>query len=251
MTKLCFLLPTNDPASMRKYLLPTISVLTPVAAEICFAINFQSPYTQQDIVEVIDKFAKNGIEVKYKVSKYDVSRKGMIPFNRIRYDCATLYPDADYYALCDDDFVLCEDSDLMVQDLLHEFDSNDSIGVIQCDRKPPFIPFAYSKREPKFHMYYTSTGFFFRNLHKEDKDTLVFPQNAVDLLGAGEEYIIGLELASRGYDTYVRTRSTIWHCRELDDNGNSVQGWGTSEIVNGHRGTLNYIRKRYKEVISL
>lgn len=247
--KLALLLPTNDPNTFNNLFMSSVEQLKFIANKLIFCINFQPPFIKEDVQNIINKLKNMGFEVRHTFNEYKIERKGLIPFNKIRYDCATLCPEADLFALCDDDFNFLKDSDLMLNEIIEKFESDKSLGVIQCTTLPRIFPFGYFKKEAKYHNYYTDSGFFFRNIHNEDKDVLVYPSDALECLGACEEFIIGLTLAEHGYMTMLRSRSAIMHCREYVDNGESPYGWGGEEIVNGNKGVLTYVKSRFREVL--
>lgn len=247
--KLALLLPTNDPNTFKKIFIKSIGYLKPIADKLIFCLNFQAPFTKRAIQKHVTELRKTGFEVRYAFNEYNIERKGLIPFNKIRYDCARLCPEADLYALCDDDFNFLKDSDLMINEIIEKFEKDKTLGVIQCTSLPRIFPFGYFKKEAKYHNYYTDSGFFFRNIHNEDKDILVYPSDALECLGACEEFIIGLTLAERGYTTMLRSRSAIMHCREYVDNGESPYGWGGEEVLYGKKGVLTYVKSRFREVL--
>lgn len=247
--KLALLLPTNDPETFNNFFMSSVDQLKFISDKLIFCINFQPPFMNEDVQNIVDKLQNMGFEVRYTFNEYNIERKGLIPFNKIRYDCARLCPEADLYALCDDDFNFLKDSDLMINEIIEKFENDKSLGVIQCTSLPRIFPFGYFKKEAKYHNYYTDSGFFFRNIHNEDKDILVYPSDALECLGACEEFIIGLTLAERGYTTMLRSRSAIMHCREYVDNGESPYGWGGEEVLYGKNGVLTYVKSRFREVL--
>lgn len=247
--KLALLLPTNDPNTFKNTFIKSVRHLKSIADKLVFCLNFQNPFNKWSIHKYVAKLRKMGFEVRYTFNEYNIERKGLIPFNKIRYDCARLCPEADLFALCDDDFDFLKDSDLMINEIIEKFENDKTLGVVQCTSLPKIFPFGYFKKEAKYHNYYTDSGFFFRNIHNEDKDILVYPSDALECLGACEEFIIGLTLAEHGYMTMLRSRSAIMHCREYVDNGESPYGWGGEEIVNGNKGVLTYVKSRFREVL--
>ena len=116
-----FLLPTNDPDTFYRHLYPTFDVLLPIKESISFAINFQPPWTEEIADKVVLELRKKSFAVDCRFSRYTVEKRGEIPFNRIRYDCATLRPYSEVYALCDDDFEFREGADLMIREIITLF----------------------------------------------------------------------------------------------------------------------------------
>lgn len=248
MKRLAFLLPTNDPAVFDNIFMKSVENLKYISDKILFAINFQKPFTKAMADDRVSQLTKMGFEVRYTFNEYTYERKGLIPFNKIRYDCAVLCPEIELYALCDDDFEFTRDSDLMVQNIIDKFDEDKSIGLIQCSCKPYFFPTGYFKQNVARHNYYTDNGFFFRNIHNQDANVLVYPSTALQCVGACEEYIIGLELVKHGYEVYLRTYSSILHHRQVNQNGDSPYAWGGQEILHSKNGIFTYIENNYKEI---
>ena len=249
MKKLALLLPTNDKKAFDDIFIKSVENLKYIADKILFAINFQKPFTKTDIKKRVKKLIKMGFEVRYTFNEYVYDRQGMIPFNKIRYDCALLCPEVELYALCDDDFQFLADSDIMIQDIIDKFNEHPKLGVIQCTHKPMFIPRMYMKRDPNSHNFYTDSGFFFRNIHKEDSNVLVYPKNALNCVGACEEYIIGLELAKHEYEVYLRTYSSILHHRRMTIGGDSPYHWGGQEILLSKNGVFTFVNENYKNIL--
>ncbi len=241
-----FLLPTNDPDTFYRRIYPTFDVLLPIKDMITFAINFQPPWMEETAYRVVSELREKGFTVDSKFSKYKVERRGEIPFNRIRYDCATLRPYSEVYALCDDDFEFREGAELMIREIIAMFRRDSALGVIQCYESRDLEKYYIKVNEPRKHAFFTSNGFFFRNLYAKEKgDILVYPSDALSLVGACEEFVIGLSLTERGYTLLKRTRSRIGHYRErfaLDEN---QRYWGIDEICFGRRGIFSYIKEKY------
>ncbi|MCI8728400.1 MAG: hypothetical protein HFK07_01080 [Clostridia bacterium] len=241
-----FLLPTNDPDTFYRHLYPTFDVLLPIKESISFAINFQPPWTEEIADKVVLELRKKSFAVDCRFSRYTVEKRGEIPFNRIRYDCATLRPYSEVYALCDDDFEFREGADLMIREIITLFRRDSDLGVVQCYESPNLDKYYIKVEDPRKHAFFTSNGFFFRNLYANGKgDVLVYPYDALGLVGACEEFIIGLSLTERGHTLLKRTRSRIKHYRErftLDEN---QRYWGTDGICFGKRGIFSYIKEKY------
>lgn len=247
--RLAFLLPTNDPETFNSFFMTSIKHLKSIANKLIFCINFQPPFTMEEVEKVVSKMQNIGFEIRYVFNEYIVERRGLIPFNKIRYDCAKLCSEAELYGLCDDDFEFLIDADLMINDIISKFEKESEIGVIQCTNRPSIFPFGYFERHAKYHNYYTDSGLFFRNIHYIENDILVYPSDALECLGACEEYIIGLTLAQRGLKTLLRSRSSIVHHRVYTADGGSPNCWGSEEILYGEKGVLNYVKSKFKEVL--
>lgn len=245
--KIVFLLPTNDKKTFNRIFMKSVHNLKRVADKIAFAINFQAPFSRYEAKKKVKKLLKMGFEVKYSYNNYETKKIGFIPFNKIRYDCALMYPNAEIYALCDDDFEFKLHIGAMIEDIIKQFDENNNLGIIQCSNN--FFPFKnYLKKNRRYHTYFTDNGFFFRNIHHIDNNVLVYPSEALCVKGAGEETIIGLELASRGYDVWVRTHSEIKHHRNLI-NHSSPYGWDGLEVTMSEEGLTPFINNRYKDFL--
>ena len=241
-----FLLPTNDPDTFYRRIYPTFDTLLPIKDMISFAINFQPPWGEDEANKVVKELRDKGFAVDCKFSRYFVEERGEIPFNRIRYDCATLRPDSEIYALCDDDFEFREGAELMIREIIAMFRRDSALGVVQCYETPNLDKCYIKVKDTKKHAYFTSNGFFFRNLYTKEKgDILVYPSDALELVGACEEFVIGLTLTERGYTLLKRTRSRIGHYRERFARNEDQRYWGRDEICFGKRGIFSYIKEKY------
>ena len=109
MSDLVFVLPTCEPDEMFKHLYPSLHYLKTGKNFIKFAICFQPPYTNEEIDKVIKELDNLEIPYKYIVKDYEVIRP-YTPLLQMRNDCAMLYPNADYYALLDDDMSFTDES---------------------------------------------------------------------------------------------------------------------------------------------
>lgn len=238
--KIGLLLPTNKPNVFNEVFLPSLHNIASAKSEIVLSINFQSPWTIDMINEAIKKIKNIGIDVVYSYNTYVSKDTGRIKFNKIRYDCAVpIANNVDIFALCDDDFRFDEECGNMLLNIIDYFENDASLGIIQCHKTHPIIPLSLITVDPTKHIYYTDNGFFFRKIN----DHIVFPNDALNNVGAGEEYIIGLSLSCLGYTTKIRTKSKITHLVNYANMKNNE--WGTEEIIYSKYGNKTYILNKY------
>lgn len=95
---------TNNPENMNKYLLKTIHNLVGLKDFCTVAINFQEPYTENDIKNIVEYIESLGFKVIHSFNKYEVKNRGEVPIIKIKNDCALLNPNSFLYAQIDDDF---------------------------------------------------------------------------------------------------------------------------------------------------
>lgn len=147
--KLTFLLPTCEPQTIKKYLLPSLKYIKPISDIISFGICFQPPYTQEDIKEILEAF--DGFNVKYFEKQY-VFTKPDTPLMQMRHECSMLYPDVDYYALLDDDMEFEEGIDNFYLQAITEMNKDKKLSVITFSKRDLFF-------ENKF---FTNAGIIYR-----------------------------------------------------------------------------------------
>lgn len=259
MSKLLGLvLPTNNPSIMYKYLLSSIENIQVAKDYIEFLINFQSPYTEVEINDIVSKIRSYGIEVKYTYSTYEVKGKGLVPFNRIREDTTVLDKDCEYYMLLDDDMTFLGSSAKMPRtsgeqllEALIYLKKNPKCGIFVCGgsliKKIPLdtiAPIDYNRE------YVTGRGLIFKNIGKNEGWQLV-PVEAHDLLGSDEEKVEAAARIARGYYVsempFVRINHYENQVSQRNKNGkipgSVMYNWNTQEIrdQNNHK----FIRDHY------
>ncbi len=94
-------LTTNNPTCSFKTFLPSIPNLSELRPYAKFLINFQPPWTNAQIEEMVSGINAAGFDVKWQFTEGWLKP---ILFTAMRDVCASLDPGLDVYMLCDDDF---------------------------------------------------------------------------------------------------------------------------------------------------
>lgn len=131
--KLTFCIPTCEPKTIRKLLLPSLIYLKPIKELFKLCICFQPPYSEEDINKVCSFLDKLEFNYSWFYKDYDI-KNNEIPIIRMRQDCSLLEPDSDYYALLDDDMEFKENTYEWYLKALNDLDSDNNIGVISLHR---------------------------------------------------------------------------------------------------------------------
>lgn len=246
--KIGMLLPTCEPNTFNKIFLPSVKNLIGAKDKLIFAINYQEPWIIDEILAANDCLENMGFEIRSEFNQYEKPAQGYIYFNKIRYDCATMVKDCGILALCDDDFQFINGADAMIENIIEKFTAEEKLGILQCNWLKPLLMIDNKICDPLRFAYFTSSGLFFRNIY-EPTGILAFPDEALDKVGAGEEFIIGYTLAKYGYITKTQGNSKIRHLRELGSDRYSPHGWDKKEVVmNEINGISPYIFKLYNEL---
>lgn len=249
--KIGMLLPTCEPSTFKNIFLATVEHLIGAKDNLVFAINYQEPWTKEELDSANKRLENMGFEVRYTFNHYDRPSEGHIFFNKIRYDCAVMAKDCEIMALCDDDFEFIIGADKMMNYVIENFEFNQRLGVLQCNQYRFMSLFDNKTHDPMKFVYFTGDGLFFRNIYK-DTGVLCFPEEALDKVGAGEEFVIGYTLTKFGYLTKTLGNSKIRHRREVNSNNQSPYGWDKKEVVmNEVNGISPYIYKLFDELKEL
>jgi hypothetical protein len=256
---LTLLVPTNEPAVFKDYFLKSLPNISEIAPITTVAFNFQKPWTLDDVTESVNICDKLGFKVSYTLrEQYPVESRGLVPFNQIRGDTAKLNPNSMFYALCDDDFEFRGPSASIDKTAGHQY--LDAIDYLLKHKKCSHVLFGGTrfKAVPKDHIgivkldewHITGRGFIFRNMSPE---FLVFPEDALDLKGAGEEKLIAAARMNKGmYPAklgFARTRhDEIRRHKPEILSGEEMYGWLKEDIIENN---LNkYINDHYRTGIS-
>lgn len=235
---LCFCLPTVEPKTMRKLLLPSFERLKPIAEYITVAINFQKPYTECEMSEVVETLEKEGFRVRWRYSEYTFE-KGAVPFNRIRNDCAELAPYAKLYALLDDDMTFEDGENPTVAEqylgMALYMLTHPRCGIGIMDGKKPFSDGTKITPVPITRPFLTGRGLIFRPLKSRFTDTgILFPEDTLLLVGAGEEAVLAFSRLKFGFYIAAVSDTKAKHYENLDKEtvgGGEQYGWADGAVV--------------------
>ena len=248
-------LPTNEPSTAFKYLIPTLENLKDFSPYCTLAVNFQPPWTNNKISEFLSIAEKVGFECicNYK-GTYSIPQKGWVPFNRIRYDAAKLVPDAFSYFLLDDDFTFekfrpsqSDPSEFLARNLRYLIE-NPKCGIIlnkyrryasqvKTNRVGPANP-------QNSYNYVNELGILFRRI----KGGLVVPDSALGLYGSDEEKLGSSWRLYNGYYAAVQTNAPIKHWENVDkdeetESGSRMYQWHHNSVLDYN--TNKYIREHF------
>lgn len=270
------LIPTNQPEIMFNFLLSDESLLSlkSVAPYATFLINFQSPWTESSIESCVSRLKAAGFSVKYCYNSYTIAKRGHVPFNNIRNDCAKLMPEAKYYLLMDDDMISLPRKKINISHgdqivaALKYMEMNPKCGVISLERKvnEAVVNNQYKgikllgKILPVFGaLCETSCGLIVRSATDQSPYNL-FPKGSLDLVGWGEEMII---LSYRYWLGYYYAKLYGASCLHKENKTSDVEeassgskvltgikkyGWGVRIAIENN---YKYIKTHYNDKFSM
>lgn len=200
------ILPTNDPTTMRDKFLKGLPNLTEVAEFSTILINFQDPYTEEEINEVISTIHQYNFKVRYTYNKYNF-QKPYVPFNLMREDSAALLPEAQYYLSVDDDVMVLGSSPKIQKtggrqylEILHYLISHPQCGLVSTTgtigRTPPLHYIGPNYKKGINTYIQTGLGLFAKNLNRGG---YWLPADTHTLYGAMEDLVAGAWRLSEGY----------------------------------------------------
>lgn len=261
-TILGFSLPTNEPETAFEYILTSLENLKAVAPISTFLINFQKPWTEEQINKAVSLIESYGFEVRWSFNEYEIKGKGLVPFNRIRDDACKLMPEAFAYALTDDDMTYKGSSPKMKKNAGEQF--LDSIHYLLHYEKCGMVLFGGSlyKKTPNYQLqpvdiintYITGRGLIFRNL---GDDCRTIPKECLDFVGSDEEKISAAYRLAKGYYPAKLRMARVHHYEnhrakesknpKKNDNkltsGAEQYGWNDAKILD--ENNLGYIKEHY------
>lgn len=251
------ILPTNDPMSIRKYLLPSLVNIKELIPYSTILVNYQKPYTEEEMRRVTNEIINLGFECRTRYSEYNVPAFGHIPMNAIREDTAALAPECKYFMFIDDDLSFRGSSAKMprtsgiqiLQCLIYLLKySNCGIMVlggnlIKKIKKDTIAPIPYNRD------YVTGRGLIFKN-HSPSQGLLV-PREALQLYGSDEEKVAAAYRVSCGLYTAELPFVRIMHCenqKSLKNKNGKIPGydlykWNTDDIRD--KNNFKFIRDNY------
>ena len=247
---LSLVLPSNEPDTMYKYLLPSISNLSDIAKITTICLNFQPPYLNSQAVEVVEHIESLGFEVNWIYSRY-VIEPHKVPINKIRNDAASLCKSL-YYGLIDDDMIfngtsakMNRRSGIQYLDAIHYMMTHQNCGIM-------LMGGTLFRRIPRYHIgpvrldseYLTSKGFIVKSLGY-DSDYPFLPDGSIDLVGSDEEKVLA---ASRLYQglypaKFGNTRVRHYEHKDKCVSGADMYQWNSAKILDENNN--KYIKDHY------
>lgn len=250
------IMPTIEPYTLRKYWLPSLKNIKEIASIANICINFQDPYTQEDVDEIVSEIKSYGFKVYYQLrDKYDIPGKGLVPFNKIRNDTVMLNPHSLFYVLTDDDFsyqgASAKSPSAGVQYLraIYYMLSYPNCGCVLTGgsmyRYNPINtigPTRYINGE----WYITGKSLFLKSMREHGYE--LFPDDSLELYGAKEECLLCASRINEGLfpakfgNARIRHDENRNHDKEIKP-GHEEFGWLKDEIVENN--VNEYIRSHY------
>lgn len=256
-------MPTNEPTTFRKFWLPYLDNIKEISPFTTCLFNFQSPWTDEEIVEVIKKCESKGFEVRYAINSYEIPKYGYVPFNKMRNDAAGLMPEAKFYMITDDDMSYMpakgdkKSAGRQILECIHYLTKFPDCGLVLIgNNRDNDVEDGKISPVPLKNNYWNRKGIIFRNLGTPDEH--LFPKESLKLYGSCEEKVCsGARLAKGWYPAKIKNGS-ILHTENLlkcsydgvelekDESKVScglVYGWGKKEIV--RENNLKFIKENY------
>lgn len=255
---LTLLLPTNEPETLRRFWLPSLDNLKEIAPIATIAINFQKPYTESDIEDIIDKIEQYGFNVVSTFNEYTIDGPGLVPFNKIRNDTAMLNSESLFYALTDDDFSYQGPSASVNKtaghqylDIIHYMLKHKNCGFTLIGGSMiKAVPINHiGMTNPYTTFYAVKKGYILRNMN--DHGFCIYPDDAIDMKGAGEEKIIAASRLALGYYPATLKCGRTHHYENWKKdgvkNGAEEYNWELKEVLdnNVHR----YLNDHYNVTV--
>lgn len=251
---LTLVLPTNEPTTFYTYFLKSLHNMKSVAPITTVAINFQEPWTEEEISDAVSKIRDLGFECKWSFNKYKIEGKGRVPFNRIRDDASKLVPNSLIFALTDDDFEYKGPSGSINKtagdqylDAVHYMLTHERCGIISM------VGTLYRK-VPRNHIgpcslhniYITNKGFLLKSLNAIGGEGYTLPVGCLDLVGSDEERVsTGARMALGYYPAklpFARTGHYENHGKSVVS-GETMYGWNEEDILN--ENNTKFIKDNY------
>lgn len=246
-----FALPTNSPRVMKEILLPSLENALALRDVCTWLINFQPPYTAKEISEVVSTFESYGFRVRHTYTEYDMGKaySGYVPVIKMRNDAARLMPEAQIYALIDDDMAFKSGTEKCYKnggeqylDAVRYMLEFDKCGIVLFRNRRVSVPIHLTRPVSITEPYYTGRGMFLRRLD----DCLVAPIDSEWVLGGDEENLVaGARLIQGYYPAEVHGTRVFHHehRQKLKVEGNKVYHWINPEVLEDN--STAYIRQNY------
>ena len=256
--KISYILPTCEPKTMFKFLLPSIKNLRNISSFIEFNIIFQPPYEKPEIEEVLKEFKANNINVNWQFKDYKVI-KPYIPLIKMRNDCALMSPDSDIYGLIDDDMAfeseaICEN----IKEMITKFETNPNLAVVSF-----YNQYIKNYRE---NFYSTNGGLYYRGGKYYGFEGLVpeslsdfnlavhtrIPyenENLIDLFGGNQDKFCAMIRLATGQIGECMWNIPVTHLENRRRRGAKDHGWNEAQYLDGSvtQFIIKYFNKRFLE----
>lgn len=243
-------LSTNNSKCIKQFMLPSLSNMVELVDVTTWLINFQPPYTKDEIDEVVSTIKSYGFSIKYTYNEYDTSNN--VPMCKIRNDTAKLMPEALIYGIVDDDMSFSgpspkcsKTSGQQYLDAVRYMIDHKKCGVVifggQLFKKIPTHHIGISNLD---NTYINSKGLFFKNL--QDSDIWIAPTDSEWVVGADEEKIAAACRLAKGlYPAKMRACRTRHYenIKKRGTDGSSTYSWDKFDIVEDN--ATKYIRTHY------
>jgi len=242
-------LPTNDPEVAFSNILTSIDALKEISELSTFLINFQKPWTKDQMADAVRIIEDHGFRVLYTFNEYEIAGKGLIPMNRIRNDSAMLLPGAMMYASVDDDMVFRyatpktnKTAGQQYLDCIHYMLSNKECGVILMGGQLVKYPRKYVISPTSLtNSFLTNRGYILRAMNPKEGSYL--PNDCLDLVGSDEDRVLAAYRLSKGYYPAKMGHSRTTHTGHSVIPGSELYEWNTSEILD--KNNNKFIRDNY------
>ncbi len=193
--KLGVIVPTNNPTSLHRYLLPTVEYLVPMTdqAEIKFLFTFQEPFSDEQF------YWPQQIGFR---SCTHVNDGPVASMTTLRGRAAMLWPEADYYMFADDNLVFNakgtamypEPSWFRYEQAIEYMQRFENCGTLMCDGSLGGSAQHYEIRPAKHGLVGTARGLFYRNVF----EGRMFTPEELKLIGSLEEMHPTYRMMTRG-----------------------------------------------------
>jgi hypothetical protein len=211
-------------------------------------INFQPPYTEEEINSIIDKLTSYDIPVKYSYNQYNVEKKGFVQFNKIRNDASKLL-DCKFYVLVDDDFLFkgsvngTPSSSHQYIEAVHYMLTHNNCGMVMLRQRKKslddYVPNGWVYPISIVNRWQTDSGMMLKSMKYTGEGNL-FPDDSLELYGAGEEKILAGWRFSKGLYP-----ARINHCNVSNSPSENLYSWYRPM----HDTLTKYILDHYNQVI--
>lgn len=189
---LTYILPTNNPNEFFEKFGKSLKVFVKLRDYISFCINFQEPWTKEQIDRAMRLFQRYDLTTYKTFEKYE-KKSYQFPFMKIRNDTLRLNPTCKYFVFIDDDIIYSctseEYASVIVQCLEYmNFYNVGSLTIGQPIYKTHWLPWD-NKIVPMSDDLHTFTalGTIFKNIYCGN----ILPEEMLDLYGSGEDRLLG------------------------------------------------------------
>lgn len=252
-TVLGLCLSTNDFRSLKAILLPSLEHALPLVNISTWLVNFQPPYTKDEIDEVVTAIKSHGFKVRYSYNEYDTSRayQGYVPMCKIRNDTAKMMPEALIYGIIDDDMSFkhasakCNKSGgSQYLDAVRYMIDHKKCGVVTLRNRRSTVPIHQIELRPTKDTYTLGKGLLLRN----SLEGRIVPDSAESVMGYGVETLaVGARFLQGLYPAELHG-ARIGHNeyrQKLTVSGSKIYHWDSPEILESNM--INYIQTNYNE----